>query len=100
MSVPHRSTEPARPHPTHWLLSTQVERMLTRAFNEIKGCFQEAFCPAQGDVCETADDLPKTKQVEVMRELLAVYAVCTADLTHDDVLRLSAPRRVPVDTRD
>ena len=77
-----------------------VERMLTRAFNEIKGCFQEAFCPAQGDVCETADDLPKTKQVEVMRELLAVYAVCTADLTHDDVLRLSAPRRVPVDTRD
>ena len=74
--------------------------MLTRAFNEIKGCFQEAFCPAQGDVCETADDLPKTKQVEVMRELLAVYAVCTADLTHDDVLRLSAPRRVPVDTRD
>ena len=77
-----------------------IERMLTRAFNEIKGCFQEAFCPAQGDVCETADDLPKTKQVEVMRELLAVYAVCTADLTHDDVLRLSAPRRVPVDTRD
>ena len=77
-----------------------VERMLTRAFNEIKGCFQEAFCPAQGDVCETADDLPKTKQVEVMRELLAIYAVCTADLTHDDVLRLSAPRRVPVDTRD
>ena len=74
--------------------------MLTRAFNEIKGCFQEAFCPAQGDVCETADDLPKTKQVEVMRELLAVYAVCTADLTHDDVLRLNAPRRVPVDTRD
>ena len=74
--------------------------MLTRAFNEIKGCFQEAFCPAQGDVCETADDLPKTKQVEIMRELLAVYAVCTADLTHDDVLRLSAPRRVPVDTRD
>ena len=46
-----------------------VERMLTRAFNEIKGCFQEAFCPAQGDVCETADDLPKTKQVEVGVEI-------------------------------
>ena len=43
--------------------------MLTRAFNEIKGCFQEAFCPAQGDVCETADDLPKTKQVEVCVEI-------------------------------
>lgn len=77
-----------------------VERMLARAFNEIKGCFQEAFCPAQGEVCETKHDLPLTKQNEIMRELLAVYAVCAADLTTDDVLRLSAPRRVPVDTRD
>ena len=24
MPVPHRSTEPARAHPTHWLISTQV----------------------------------------------------------------------------
>jgi len=24
MSVPHRSTEPTRPHSTHWLISTQV----------------------------------------------------------------------------
>ena len=54
MPVPHRRwSQHGRTRPP--VDFTQVERMLTRAFNEIKGCFQEAFCPAQG-VCETAGD--------------------------------------------